>query len=101
MLGVNSLLHVIRVGFQLYNQLKKSPHDGTGVLGSSAILMASQTTRLGKGSSVMTRDERMSWRSYYSEIYLKWILKYVIIISFSSFGLYPIISPIPKLSFVI
>jgi len=29
-------------------------HDGTGVLGSSAVLTASQTTRLGKGSSVMT-----------------------------------------------
>jgi len=32
-------------------------HEGTGVLGSSAVLTASQTTRLGKGSSVMTRDE--------------------------------------------
>ena len=95
------MLCVIGVGFQLYGQLKKNLHDSTGVLNSSAVLMVSQTTRLGKGSSVMTRDERMSWRSYYSEIYLKWILKYVIIISFSSFGLYPIISPIPKLSFVI
>jgi len=101
MLGVNSLLHVIGVGFQLYGQLKKSPHDGTGVLGSSTILTASQTTRLDKGSSVTMRDERTSWRSYYGEIYLEWILKYVIIISFGSFGLYPIISPIPKLSFVI
>jgi len=54
MLGVNSSLCVIGVSFQLYGQLKKSPHDGTGVLGSSAVLMASQTTRLGKGSSVMT-----------------------------------------------
>jgi len=53
-LGVNSLLRVIGVGFQLYSQLKKSPHNGIGVLGSSAVLMASQTTRLGKGSSVMT-----------------------------------------------
>ena len=59
-LGVNSSLRVIGVGFQLYSQLKKSPHDSTGVLGSSAILMVSQTTRLGKGSSVTTRDERAS-----------------------------------------
>jgi len=36
----------------LYGQLKKSSHDGTGVLGSFAVSMASQTTRLGKGSSV-------------------------------------------------
>jgi len=50
--GVISL-HVIGVGFQLYSQLKKSPHDSTGVLGSSAVSMASQTTRLGKDSSVM------------------------------------------------
>jgi len=60
MLGVNSSLHVIGVGFQLYSQLKKSPHDGTGVLGSSAILMASQATRLGKDSSVTIRDKHMS-----------------------------------------
>ena len=53
-LGVNSSLHVIGVSFQLYGQLKKSPHDVTGVLGSSAISMASQATRLGKGSSVTT-----------------------------------------------
>ena len=59
-LEVNSLLQVIRVGFQLYGQLKKSPHNGTGVLGSSAVSMANQTTRLGKDSSVMTRDERAS-----------------------------------------
>jgi len=51
-LGVNSSLYVIEVGFQLYSQLKKSPHNGTEVLGSSAISTASQTTRLGKGSSV-------------------------------------------------
>jgi len=57
MLGVNSSLHVIGVGFQLYGQLKKSPHDGMGVLGSSAVSMASQTTRLGKGSSVTMQDE--------------------------------------------
>jgi len=31
MLGVNSWLHVISVGFQLYSQLKKSLHNGTGV----------------------------------------------------------------------
>jgi len=58
-LGANYLLHVIGVSFQLYGQLKKSPHDGTEVLGSTAISMASQSTRLGKGSSVMVRDERM------------------------------------------
>ena len=51
-LGVNSSLRVIGVGFQLYGQLKKSPHDSTGVLGSSAVSMANQTTRLGKDSSV-------------------------------------------------
>ena len=60
MLGVNSLLHVIGVSFQLYGQLKKSPHDGTGVLGSSAVSTASQTTRLGKGNSVMMQDEHAS-----------------------------------------
>jgi len=59
-LGVNSSLRVIGVGFQLYGQLKKSPHDGTGVLGSSAVLMANQTTRLGKDSSVTTQDEHAS-----------------------------------------
>jgi len=57
MLGVNSLLRVIGVGFQLYGQLKKSLHDVMGVLGSSAVSTASQTTRLGKGSSVTIRDE--------------------------------------------
>ena len=50
----------IGVSFQLYGQLKKSLHDVTGVLGSSAVSTASQTTRLGKGSSVTTRDERAS-----------------------------------------
>jgi len=54
------MLRVIGVGFQLYGQLKKSPHDGMGVLGSSAVSTANQTTRLGKDSSVMTQDERMS-----------------------------------------
>ena len=57
MLGANHLLCVIGVGFQLYGQLKKSPHDGTGVLGSIAVSTVSQATRLGKGSSVMSRDE--------------------------------------------
>jgi len=33
--------------------------DGMGVLGSTAVSMASQATRLGKGSSVMAQDERM------------------------------------------
>jgi len=53
MLGANHSLCVIGVGFQLYGQLKKSSHDSIGVLGSTAVLMASQATRLGKGSSVM------------------------------------------------
>jgi len=53
MLGANYSLQVIGVSFQLYGQLKKSPYDGTGVLGSSAVSMVSQVTRLGKGSSVM------------------------------------------------
>jgi len=58
-LKVNSSLCVIGVGFQLYGQLKKSPHDITGVLGSFAISTVSQTTRLGKGSSVtMMGDQR-------------------------------------------
>jgi len=57
MLGANYLLWVIGVSFQLYGQLKKSPHDGMGVLGSTAVSTASQTTRLGKGSSVTTQDE--------------------------------------------
>ena len=52
MLGANHSLCVIGVGFQLYGQLKKSPHNGMGVLGSTAILAASQATRLDKGSSV-------------------------------------------------
>jgi len=59
MLGVNSSLHVIGVSFQLYDQLKKSPHNGTGVLGSTTILTASQATRLGKSSSVTAQDEHM------------------------------------------
>jgi len=66
------LLRVIGVGFQLYSQLKKSPHDVTGVLGSSAVSMVSQATRLGKGSSVTTRDEHVSKRAYYGEIVLEW-----------------------------
>jgi len=59
MLEANHSLRVIGVGFQLYGQLKKSPHDGTGILGSTAVSTASQATRLGKGSSVMARDERV------------------------------------------
>jgi len=58
-LEANHLLCIIGVGFQLYSQLKKSPHDGTGVLGSTAVSMASQATRLGKGSSIMAQDECM------------------------------------------
>ena len=58
-LGANHLLHVFGVGFQLYGQLKKSLHDSTRVLGSTAVLMASQATRLGKGSSVMVQDEHV------------------------------------------
>ena len=52
MLGVNCLLCVIGVSFQLYSQLKKSSHNSMGVLGSSAVSIVSQATRLGKGSSV-------------------------------------------------
>jgi len=52
MLGANHSLWVIGVSFQLYSQLKKSPHDGTGVLGSTAVSTASQATRLDKSSSV-------------------------------------------------
>ena len=58
-LGANHSLRVIGVSFQLYGQLKKSPHDSMGVLGSTAVSMVSQATRLGKGSSVMARDECM------------------------------------------
>jgi len=53
MLGANHSLQVIGVGFQLYSQLKKSPHNGIGVLGSTVVSMVSQATRLDKGSSVM------------------------------------------------
>jgi len=53
MLGVNSSLHVIGAGFQLYGQLKKSPHDVMGVLGSFAV-------KLGKGGSVTMRDKHAS-----------------------------------------
>jgi len=58
-LGANHLLQVIGVSFQLYSQLKKSSHDGTRVLGSSAVSMVSQATRLGKGSSVTAWDKCM------------------------------------------
>jgi len=57
---MTSLLCIIGVSFQLYGQLKKSPHDGMGVLGSSSVSMASQATRLGKGSSVTTQDKHVS-----------------------------------------
>ena len=60
MLGVNHSLHVFGVSFQLYSQLKKSLHDSTGVLGSTAVSTASQATRLGKGSSVTMQDKHMS-----------------------------------------
>ena len=60
MLGANHLLCVIGVDFQLYGQLKKSPHDSIRVLDSTAVLIASQATRLGKGSSVMVQDEHVS-----------------------------------------
>ena len=63
------------VGFQLYSQLKQSLHDGIGVLGSTTVSMASQATRLGKGSSVMAQDEHMPQGSYYDESSLEWILK--------------------------
>jgi len=59
MLGANHLLQVIGVGFQLYGQLKKSLHNGMEVLDSTAVLMASQATRLGKGSSVTAQDKCM------------------------------------------
>jgi len=58
-LGANHSLYIIGVGFQLYSQLKKSPHDGMGVLGSTAVLTVSQATRLGKSSSVTARDEHI------------------------------------------
>ena len=37
----------------MYGQLKKSSYNGIGVLVSTAVLIASQATRLGKDSSVM------------------------------------------------
>ena len=72
----------------------------TGVLGSFAVSTVSQATRLGKGSSVTTRDERASQGSYYGEIYLERTLKHFIIISEVSFGLYPTLFSITELSFV-
>jgi len=59
MLEANHSLRVIGVGFQLYGQLKKSPHNSTEVLDSTTVSTASQATRLGKGSSVMARDEHV------------------------------------------
>ena len=52
MLGANHSLCVFGVDFQLYSQLKKSLHDSIGVLGSTAVSIVSQATRLDKGSSV-------------------------------------------------
>jgi len=75
MLGANHSLYVFGVDFQLYGQLKKSLHNGTGVLGSTAVSIVSQATRLGKDSSVTMQDEHVSWGSYYSKIDLEWILK--------------------------
>ena len=60
MLEVNHLLHIIEVSFQLYSQQKKSPYDGMGILGRSVVLTASQTTRLGKSSSITTQDKHAS-----------------------------------------
>ena len=54
-------------------QLKKSLYDGMGVLGKSAISMASQTTRLGKHSSIMVQDKCMPQGSKYGKIDLEWI----------------------------
>jgi len=51
-LGANHLLHIFGVGFQLYGQLKKSLHNGIGVLDRFAVSMVNQTTRLGKSSSI-------------------------------------------------
>jgi len=59
MLGDNHSLQVIGVSFQLYGQLKKSPHDGMGVLGSTTVSTASQATRLGKSSSITAQDEHV------------------------------------------
>jgi len=59
MLRANHLLCVFGVGFQLYSQLKKSLHNGIGVLDRSAVLMASQTTRLHKSSSIIVQDKHM------------------------------------------
>jgi len=59
MLEANNSLCIFGVGFQLYGQLKQSLHKGAEVLGRSAVSMASQTTTLGKGSSVIVRDKHM------------------------------------------
>jgi len=71
MLEVNHLLCIFKVGLQLYGQLKESLHEGTGALDSTAISMASQATRLGKGSSIMVWDKHMPLRSYYGESILE------------------------------
>jgi len=43
----------------LHGQLKQSLHKGAEVLDRSAVSIASQTTTLGKGSSVIVRDKHM------------------------------------------
>jgi len=52
MLEANHSLYIFGIGFQLYDQLKYSLHKSTGVLDSTAVLIASQATRLSKGSSI-------------------------------------------------
>ena len=59
MLGANNSLCVFGVGFQLYSQLKQSLHNGIEVQGRSAVLIASQTTRLGKDSNITVQDEHI------------------------------------------
>ena len=105
-LGVNYLLCVFGVGFQLYDQLKESPHDGMRVLGSSAILTASQTTRLGRNSTwhetnTCLRDPIMvrSTSSEFIKTLLSIFFSYSSILSFIPLFLSSlcdlIISPVP------
>ena len=61
-LSLLSLCFVIIIKYSRAQRGKTSitpPHDGTGVLGSSAVSTAGQTTRLGKSSSITVRDEHM------------------------------------------
>jgi len=60
MLGVNSSLCVIGVGFQLYSQLKKSPHDGMGVLGSFAVSTVMGIKRFDHRTKVKARSARQN-----------------------------------------